>query len=227
MPTWDRLTAEWPTCRLEASGEAVGPARRPDGQLGGRPPQPGCRLPACSRTCRGSARAIADGTFFSEPGAARGGSPRARARDAAAPDGPDRAGWRARRRRAHRWPWSSWRARERPAGGSRAAARLHRRARHARRARPGDFLPWSLRRIAGRATVATVTGRFYAMDRDRTLGPDGAAWEAIVHGAGESRRDAAEASTSAACRAARATSSSRRPSSTATTGWATATRSST
>jgi 2,3-bisphosphoglycerate-independent phosphoglycerate mutase len=29
MPTWDRLNAQWPTCRLEASGTAVGlPARQ-------------------------------------------------------------------------------------------------------------------------------------------------------------------------------------------------------
>ena len=31
MPTWDRLTREWPMARLEASGEAVG---LPAGQMG-------------------------------------------------------------------------------------------------------------------------------------------------------------------------------------------------
>jgi len=48
-------------------------------------------------------------------------------------------------------------------------------------------------RIAGRATVATVSGRFYAMDRDGRWDRIAAAWEAIVHGRGETAATPGEA----------------------------------
>ena len=48
-------------------------------------------------------------------------------------------------------------------------------------------------RIAERATVATVSGRFYAMDRDARWDRVASAWEAIVHGHGERADTAAEA----------------------------------
>jgi 2,3-bisphosphoglycerate-independent phosphoglycerate mutase len=55
MPTWARLTAEWPTCQLDASGEAVG---LPAGQMGNS--EVGhLNLGAGFRvlqTCRGSAK---------------------------------------------------------------------------------------------------------------------------------------------------------------------------
>jgi 2,3-bisphosphoglycerate-independent phosphoglycerate mutase len=38
--------------------------------------------------------------------------------------------------------------------------------------------------LRGRATIATVAGRFYAMDRDRRWERTAAAWDAIVHGRG-------------------------------------------
>ena len=40
MPVWRGLLARWPHARLRASEDAVGPAARADGQLGGRPPEP-------------------------------------------------------------------------------------------------------------------------------------------------------------------------------------------
>jgi 2,3-bisphosphoglycerate-independent phosphoglycerate mutase len=57
----------------------------------------------------------------------------------------------------------------------------------------GEFLPALERRIAGRATVATVTGRFYAMDRDGRWDRIALAWEAIVHGRGDPATSAADA----------------------------------
>jgi 2,3-bisphosphoglycerate-independent phosphoglycerate mutase len=56
-----------------------------------------------------------------------------------------------------------------------------------------EFLPALERRIAGRATLATVSGRFYAMDRDGRWDRIASAWEAIVHGQGETAPTAAEA----------------------------------
>jgi 2,3-bisphosphoglycerate-independent phosphoglycerate mutase len=49
----------------------------------------------------------------------------------------------------------------------------------------GELLPALLERIEGRATFATVGGRYYAMDRDGRWERIGLAWEAIVHGHGE------------------------------------------
>jgi 2,3-bisphosphoglycerate-independent phosphoglycerate mutase len=59
-----------------------------------------------------------------------------------------------------------------------------------------ELLPALERRIAGRATIATVSGRFYAMDRDARWDRIALAWEAIVQGRGvaaPSARDAVAA----------------------------------
>ncbi|HYM52972.1 MAG TPA: 2,3-bisphosphoglycerate-independent phosphoglycerate mutase, partial [Candidatus Dormibacteraeota bacterium] len=53
----------------------------------------------------------------------------------------------------------------------------------------GDALPALAARLAGRATVATVGGRFYAMDRDLRWDRLRLAWEAVVHGMGEHAPD--------------------------------------
>ena len=74
MPAWDRLTAEWPTCRLEASGEAVG---LPAGQMGNSEVghlNLGAGFPVLQDLPRIS-QAIADGSFFDNAGAARGRRP--------------------------------------------------------------------------------------------------------------------------------------------------------
>src|SRR4029079_3725456 len=66
MPTWARLTANWPTCRLEASGEAVGlpPSQMGNSEVGHLNLGAGFRvlqdLPRVSA-------AIADGSFFENP----------------------------------------------------------------------------------------------------------------------------------------------------------------
>jgi 2,3-bisphosphoglycerate-independent phosphoglycerate mutase len=56
-----------------------------------------------------------------------------------------------------------------------------------------EFLPALVTRTAGRATTATVSGRFYAMDRDRRWERTAQAWEAVVHGVGSSAASAGEA----------------------------------
>ena len=66
MPTWQRLTAEWPTARLEASGQAVGlPARQMGNSEVGHL-NLGAGFPVLQDLPRINA-AIADGTFFSNP----------------------------------------------------------------------------------------------------------------------------------------------------------------
>jgi 2,3-bisphosphoglycerate-independent phosphoglycerate mutase len=47
-----------------------------------------------------------------------------------------------------------------------------------------ELLPALVERLAGIARVATISGRFYAMDRDRRWERTQLAWEAIVHGIG-------------------------------------------
>ncbi|HSM37845.1 MAG TPA: 2,3-bisphosphoglycerate-independent phosphoglycerate mutase [Candidatus Limnocylindrales bacterium] len=59
-----------------------------------------------------------------------------------------------------------------------------------------EFIPALVARLDGIAHVATVSGRFYAMDRDRRWERTQLAWEAIVHGEGvraASAREAVEA----------------------------------
>ncbi|HYM52544.1 MAG TPA: 2,3-bisphosphoglycerate-independent phosphoglycerate mutase, partial [Candidatus Dormibacteraeota bacterium] len=66
MPAWDRLTAGWPTCRLEASGEAVG---LPAGQMGNSEVghlNLGAGFPVLQDLPR-ITRAIEDGSFFANP----------------------------------------------------------------------------------------------------------------------------------------------------------------
>ena len=54
MPALARAARAWPHTTLDASGPAVGPARGPDGQQRGRPPQPRAPGGPCSRTSRAS-----------------------------------------------------------------------------------------------------------------------------------------------------------------------------
>ena len=72
LPAWDRLTAEWPTCRLQASGEAVG---LPIGQMGNSEVghlNLGAGFPVLQDLPRISL-AIADGSFVGESGPGRRG----------------------------------------------------------------------------------------------------------------------------------------------------------
>ncbi len=182
MPNWQRLTATWPHCRLQASGVAVG---LPEGQMGNSEVghlNLGAGFPVLQDLPRISA-AIADGSFF-DNAVLRG------AVDRAVPN----------RSRLHLLGLIG-------PGGVHATddhlvaiAELARRGGlpaervlvHAftdgRDTAPRsaiELVPALLGRLAGTATLATVTGRFYAMDRDQRWERVALAWEAIVHGRGE------------------------------------------
>ncbi|MGZ6372991.1 MAG: 2,3-bisphosphoglycerate-independent phosphoglycerate mutase, partial [Candidatus Limnocylindria bacterium] len=190
MPTWDRLTAEWPTCRLEASGEAVG---LPAGQMGNSEVghlNLGAGFPVLQDLPRISA-AIADGSFFRNPvliGAARhavdlgtrlhllgligpGGVHAVDEHLLAMVELAARAGLPPERVVLHAFT-----------DGRDTAPRS-----------AGEFMAELEDRIVGRATVATVSGRFYAMDRDGRWDRIAQAWEAIVHGRGEAAATAQDA----------------------------------
>ena len=181
MPTWDRMRARWPSCRLEASGEAVG---LPAGQMGNSEVghlNLGAGFPVIQDLPRISA-AIADGSFFANPvllGAARYAVDHGTRLHLLALVGPGgvhavdehvlamvelaaRAGLPAERVLLHAFTDG----RDTP---PRSAA---------------GFVVDLERRIAGRATIATISGRFYAMDRDGRWERIALAWQAMVHGRG-------------------------------------------
>ena len=190
MPTWERMNAEWPSCRLEASGEAVG---LPPGQMGNSEVghlNLGAGFPVLQDLPRIDA-AIADGSFFSNPvlvTAARhavehgtrlhllalvgpGGVHAVDQQIVAMVDLAARVGLPAGRVRVHAFTDG----RDTP---PRSAV---------------DLLPDLERRIADRANIATVSGRFYAMDRDGRWERIALAWEAIVHGRGLAAASARDA----------------------------------
>jgi 2,3-bisphosphoglycerate-independent phosphoglycerate mutase len=190
MPTWDRMNAEWPSCRLEASGEAVG---LPAGQMGNSEVghlNLGAGFPVLQDLPRISA-AIADGSFFANPvlrAVARRALDHGTRLHLLALVGPggvhavdehalamvelaSRAGLPADRVLLHAFTDG----RDTP---PRSAA---------------EFVADLERRIAGRATIATVSGRFYAMDRDGRWERIALAWEAIVHGRGVAAQSATDA----------------------------------
>ncbi len=181
MPIWARLTATWPTCRLEAAGIAVG---LPEGQMGNSEVghlNLGAGFPVLQDLPRISA-AIADGSFFAntvlrsavEDALQHGtrlhllgliGPGGIHAVDdhiLAMVDLGSRLGLPADRILLHAFTDG----RDTP---PRSAV---------------DLLPALEVATAGRATVATVSGRFYAMDRDGRWERTALAWEALVHGSG-------------------------------------------
>jgi 2,3-bisphosphoglycerate-independent phosphoglycerate mutase len=190
MPTWDRLTADGPTCRLEASGEAVG---LPAGQMGNS--EVGhLNLGAGFRVLQDLPRvsaAIADGSFFSNPvllAAAAHAIEHGTRLHLVGLIGP--GGVHAVDE--HLLAMVELAAR---AGLPSDRVLLHAitDGRDTAPRSAGDFLPALVGRIAGRATVATVSGRFYAMDRDGRWERIASAWEAIVHGRGEAASTATDA----------------------------------
>ena len=163
-PVFDALWARTRTRTLDASGEAVG---LPDGQMGNS--EVGHLNLGAGRVVKQDlARiddAIADGTFFENrvlaqamrQAAGRGGRLHL---IGLVSDGGVHSSWATSRRDR------AGRARGRP---RRRRARLHRRPRHAAAARPGYLAEVAGRRMDAPASAATasVSGRYYAMDRDR------------------------------------------------------------
>jgi 2,3-bisphosphoglycerate-independent phosphoglycerate mutase len=190
MPAWERLTATWPTCRLEASGEAVG---LPAGQMGNSEVghlNLGAGFPVLQDLPRISA-AIADGTFFENPilaeavDHARRHDGRLHLMGLIGPGGIHAvdAHIEAMVELAHRSGL--------PAG--RVLLHAFTDGRDTPPQSAAELMPALVARLAGHAAVVTVSGRYYAMDRDRRWERTERAWEAIVHGAGRSAARAAEA----------------------------------
>ena len=182
MPTWDRLMREWPSARLEASGEAVG---LPAGQMGNS--EVGhLNLGAGFRVLQDLPRinaAIEDGTFRHTPAlvtACRAALERGGTLHLMGLIGPGgihaidehivamvelaaAEGLRSDRVLLHAFTDG----RDTP---PRSAER---------------FLPALLAGVSANATLATVSGRYYAMDRDGRWDRTRLAHDAIVHGVGE------------------------------------------
>ncbi len=190
MPAWKSLTETWPTTRLEASGEAVG---LPAGQMGNSEVghlNLGAGFPVVQDLPRIS-RAVDDGSFYTNE-ALRAAIAHARERGSRlhlmgligpggihAVDGHIEATVELARREGL------------PADRVLLHAFTDGRDTPPRSA--DELLPALLARLAGRATLVTVSGRYYAMDRDQRWERTAQAWEAIVHGAGRSAPSADEA----------------------------------
>jgi 2,3-bisphosphoglycerate-independent phosphoglycerate mutase len=189
MPTWQRLTAEWPTARLEASGAAVG---LPAGQMGNSEVghlNLGAGFPVLQDLPRINA-AIADGSFFSNPvllaaaDHALDHGTRLHLLGLVGPGGVHAVD-------VHLLAMVELAKRS----GLRPDQVLLHAITDGRDTAPrsaAEFMPELVSRIDGRATVATVSGRFYAKDRDARWDRIASAWVAIVHGDGEHAATAAE-----------------------------------
>jgi 2,3-bisphosphoglycerate-independent phosphoglycerate mutase len=186
MPTWQRLRGEWPHARLAAAGEAVG---LPAGQMGNSEVghlNLGAGFPVLQDLPRIS-QAIADGSFSANPAlleAVRhtldhggrlhllgligpGGIHAVDEHIVAMAELAEVQGLPADRVLLHAFTDG----RDTP---PRSAAEL---------------VPALLRRLDGKATPATVSGRYWAMDRDGRWERTRLAYEAIVHGTGPTAAD--------------------------------------
>jgi 2,3-bisphosphoglycerate-independent phosphoglycerate mutase len=190
MPNWRRLVAQFPHAQLAASGEAVG---LPAGQMGNS--EVGhLNLGAGFRVLQDLPRinaAIADGSFFDNEVlvstcrgvVARGG--RLHLMGLVGPGGIHAVD-------EHLVAMVDLAAR---AGlpGERVLFHAFTDGRDTPPRSADRFLPELEARFAGRATVATVTGRYWAMDRDKRWERTKRAYDAIVHGQGLHAHDAAGA----------------------------------
>jgi 2,3-bisphosphoglycerate-independent phosphoglycerate mutase len=190
MPAWKRLTHDWPVCRLEAAGEAVG---LPAGQMGNS--EVGhLNLGAGFRVLQDLPRisqAIADGSFFRNE-VLRAAVAHARERGSRlhllgliGPGGVHAVD-------EHIEAMVALAARE-GLPPDRVLLHAFTDGRDTPPRSAAAFMPELVGRLAGRATLATVSGRFYAMDRDQRWERTALAWEALVHGIGPSAASAVEA----------------------------------
>jgi len=190
MPTWDSLLAEWPHSRLEAAGAAVG---LPAGQMGNS--EVGhLNLGAGFRVVQDLPRisgAIADASFYENPAlraACRHVVDRGSRLHLVGLIGP--GGIHAVDE--HIVAMTELARRE---GLASNAVALHAftDGRDTPPRSADQYLAGLEARTAERATLATVSGRYYAMDRDGRWQRTALAWEAIVHGRGVRVASAQEA----------------------------------
>jgi 2,3-bisphosphoglycerate-independent phosphoglycerate mutase len=190
MPAWKQLRNDWPGCRLEAAGEAVG---LPAGQMGNS--EVGhLNLGAGFRVLQDLPRIsqeIADGSFF-ENEVLRAAVAHARERGSRlhllgliGPGGVHALD-------AHIEAMVELAARD-GLPPDRVLLHAFTDGRDTPPRSAAELLPALVERIVGRVEVATVSGRFYAMDRDQRWERTARAWEAVVHGIGTSAASAGEA----------------------------------
>jgi 2,3-bisphosphoglycerate-independent phosphoglycerate mutase len=194
MPTWERLTREWPSARLEASGEAVG---LPAGQMGNS--EVGhLNLGAGFRVLQDLPRitaAIGDGSFRHTPAlveAARVALERGTRLHLMGLIGP--GGIHAIDE--HIVATVELAAAE-GLPPDRVALHAFTDGRDTPPRSAGRYLPDLLSLLDGLVTPATVSGRYYAMDRDGRWDRTRLAYDAIVHAVGELAPDATAAVTAA------------------------------
>ena len=181
MWNWQRLLDEWPHCRLEASGTAVG---LPPGQMGNSEVghlNLGAGLPVLQDLPRITA-AIADGSFFENAILA------AAVREVEAAGGTlhlmglvGPGGIHAVDEHIVAMAELAHRAGLPP---DRVLLHAFTDGRDTPPRSADRFLPELESRIAGKARVASVTGRYWAMDRDRRWERTQRAYEALVRGVG-------------------------------------------
>ena len=190
MPSWRRLTAEWPTCRLEASGEAVG---LPSGQMGNSEVghlNLGAGFPVLQDLPR-ITRAIADGSFAANPalraaiGSALERGTSVHLMGLIGPGGIHAIDEHIVAAAAL--------AAEMGVPPERVLLHAFTDGRDTAPRSASSFVPELLERLAGRATPVTASGRYWAMDRDRRWDRTALAYRAIVHADGERAPDAAAA----------------------------------
>ena len=197
MPRWHELVSRWPSARLQAAGEAVG---LPPGQMGNSEVghlNLGSGIPVLQDLPRINA-AAADGSFFDNAAllaacrsaVASGG--RLHLMGLIGPGGihavdghilamielARRTGLPAERVLLHAFTDG----RDTPPRSADA------------------YLPELLERAGGAVTLATLSGRYYAMDRDRRWERTKRAYDAIVHGDGLRAASGSEAIASAYAR---------------------------
>jgi len=190
MPVWRGLLAEWPSSRLMAAGEAVG---LPAGQMGNSEVghlNLGAGFPVLQDLPRIN-RAIADGSFATNQvlraasAHARRGSGRLHLLGLIGPGGVH----------AHDDHLVAMVALAHDVGLAPDQILLHAFT-DGRDTPPHSaqgFLEDLERRLAGRGMVATVSGRFWAMDRDQRWDRTELAFAAIARGEGPTAPDAASA----------------------------------
>jgi 2,3-bisphosphoglycerate-independent phosphoglycerate mutase len=190
MWNWNRLLEEWPHCRLEASGEAVG---LPAGQMGNS--EVGhLNLGAGFRVLQDLPRiseAIVDGSFYDNEAlvaACRGVAERKSRLHLMGLVGP--GGIHAVDEHIVAMVELAHQCGLEP---NRVLFHAFTDGRDTPPRSADRFLPELERRFADRARTATVTGRYYAMDRDQRWERTKRAYDAIVHADGLHAATAADA----------------------------------
>ena len=183
-PVWHRLWEVLSAHPARRQRPGRRSPRRPDGEQRGRPPEPRCR----------PGRPAGPGPHLPEhperrilPAPAAGRAVRRAAADAAAPSTWSGCSGRAACTRSTGtcWPASSWASaigsRPSPSTDSSTAATRRRRSAPRWCARCSRTCGGSR---AARVDIASLTGRYYGMDRDRRWDRTKLAYDAMVHGVG-------------------------------------------